>query len=153
MLLFYLLYCICICVPSFGMFTVFLVSRPIPDFYAEIPAFYADIPFYLGFYARYRAWCTRGVLVCLGGVCSLVHGVNRACSLTCYPDPWFWVPVRLPFPQGTGEPSSADHPWVGPRNGDCDASIYPPLYLRKRFLPFICHESTQLREHGYSLPP
>ena len=34
--LFYSLCCICLCVPSFGMFPAFLVSRPIPAFYAKI---------------------------------------------------------------------------------------------------------------------
>ena len=64
-----------------------------------------------------------GYPVWLGGVCSLVRGVTRACSLTCYPDPQFLVPAQIPFPQGTGEPSSADHLWVGPRNGDCNVSV------------------------------
>ena len=35
------------------VFPVFLVSCPIPDFYANIPC-------YLGFYARYRMWCAAG---------------------------------------------------------------------------------------------
>ena len=56
----------------------------------------------------------------------------------CYPGVQFnWpdqfpirVRARLLFPQKTGEPSSADHPWVGPRKVDWDASVYPPPYLR-----------------------
>ena len=108
----YLLCCLCLCIPSFGVFPVFPVSRPIPALYAKISVFFANIPCCLGFYTWYSAWCTQGggVHVWLGGVCSLVRGVTRACSLTCQPDPQFGVPVRLPFPQGAGEPSSADHP-------------------------------------------
>ena len=148
MLLFYSLYCLCLCVHSFGMFPVLLVSRKIPAFYAKIPDFYAGIPYYLGFYVRYCTWCARGGAVWIGGVCSLVRGVNRACSLTWYPYPWFQVPVLLLLPQGNGEPSSADHPWVGTCNGNCDASVYPPPYLRRVFFPFICHDLNQLREHN-----
>ena len=62
-LLFYSLCCLCLCVPSFGTFPVFPVSRPIPDFYAKIPDFYANIPCYLGLYARYCTCCTGGPCV------------------------------------------------------------------------------------------
>ena len=93
--------------------------------------------------ARHR----RGVPVWIGGVCSLIRCVTWACSLTWYPNPLFRFPVRFLFLQGTGNPSSADHLLVGPSNGDCDASVYPPLYLWKGCFPFLCHESTQLREH------
>ena len=58
-LLFYLLCCIFLCVPSFGTFSIFPVSRPIPDFYAKIPTFYANILCYLVFYVWYRAWCAE----------------------------------------------------------------------------------------------
>ena len=51
-----------------------------------------------------------GVPVWLGGICGLIHGVNQAGSLTCYPDPRFRIPVRFLFPQGNGDPRSADHP-------------------------------------------
>ena len=59
-LLFYLLCCICICVPSFGTFTFFLVSCPIPDFYSKIPAF---MPIYCATWdsTRGTARGTRGV--------------------------------------------------------------------------------------------
>ena len=83
----------------------------------------------------YLGWC-RGIL-------GLGRVFNRACSLTFQPDSWFWIPVRLLLPQGTGEPSSVDHSWVGPRNGDCDSEFYPPLYLQKGLFYFLCHESTQ----------
>ena len=59
-LLFYFLFCLCICVPYFGTFTILPVSRPIPDFYAKIPDVYAFILCYLGFYARYCTWCAGG---------------------------------------------------------------------------------------------
>ena len=113
-LLFYYLCYLCLCVPSFGMFPALPVPHPIPDFYAKILAFYANILCYLGFYARYRAWRTvwaaaGGLPVWLGGVRILVRGFTWACSLTCKPDSRFRIPDRLPFPQGTGESSSADH--------------------------------------------
>ena len=53
MLLFYLLFFLCLYVSPFGACPVFLVSFP-------ISAFYADILCYLGFYARYCAWCALG---------------------------------------------------------------------------------------------
>ena len=77
--MFYSLCCICLCVPSFGIFPMVPISRPIPDFYAEILAFYVDILCYLELYAWYRAWY-GGDPVCIGGVCSLVRGVNRSYS-------------------------------------------------------------------------
>ena len=92
-----------------------------------------------------RGWC--------GGVLGHVCIFNRACSLTFQPDYRFWIPVRLLFHQGTGEPSSADHSWVGPSNGDCGSSFYPPLYLQKGLFHFLCHESTQLRYYEQGFPP
>ena len=145
-LLVYSLYCLCLWGPSFRAFIVFPVSCPIPAFYAKVPAFYADIPCYLGFYTRYRAWYTGGSCV----------DRRRLQPLTwCYPDvqfnllalPRFQVPVWFLFLQGTGEPISADHPWLGLRNGDYNASVSPPLYLWNEFFPFICHDSNELREH------
>ena len=44
-----------------------------------------------------------------GGVPGLVRVFNQAGGLTCQPDSQFLIPVRLPFPQRTGEFSSADH--------------------------------------------
>ena len=141
-ILFHYLCCRCLCVSSFREFPVFTISCLIPDFYAKITC-------YLGVYVRYCAWWAMGAEggespVWLVGICSLVHGVNQACSLTCQTNSRFHIPAWIPFLQGTGEPSSADHLWVGPRNGDCDAYIYPPLYLQKGFFPFICHEYTQV---------
>ena len=72
-----------------------------------------------GFTSVYMLGTARGALwggqggdspVWLGGVCILVRGVTLACSLNCQPDPQFRIPARLPFQQGNGEPSSADHP-------------------------------------------
>ena len=89
----------------------------------------------------------RGVPVWLGGVHRLVHGFTWACSLTCQPNLRLHIPSRTPLPQGTGQPSSADHPRVGPCNGDCDASVYSPPYLRKGLWSVICHDF-QLRDHN-----
>ena len=113
-LLFYYLCCHRLGFPSFGAFSVLLVSCPIPDFYAKIPAFSAKIPCYLGSYARYCAWCMVVLCVCgggsLGGILGLTHVFSRACSLTCQPDSRFQIPARLPFLQGPGDPSSTGHP-------------------------------------------
>ena len=95
----------------------------------------------------------EGSLGCLGGILGLLRLFSWVCSFTCQHDSWFRIPLRLPFTQGTGEPRSIDHPWIGPRNGDCDLYIYPPPYLQKGFSHFICHESTQLQEHVQCLPP
>ena len=145
MLLFHSLCCRRLCVSSFGAFPVFPFSR-------SIPAFYTKILCCLGLYAQYRSWCTvgggrwgGGSLGCIGGILGLVRVFIRECSLTCQPDYQLCIPARLLFPQGTGEPSSAYHPLIGPRNGDCDLTIYPPSYLQKGFFPFLRHELTQLR--------
>ena len=47
-LLFYSLFCRCLCVSYFGAFPVFPVFCPIPAFYAKSPNFYAKILRYLG---------------------------------------------------------------------------------------------------------
>ena len=52
----------------------------------------------------------RGVPVWIGGVCSLVRGVTWACSLICQTNSQLRIAALLPLPQGTGEPSSAEHP-------------------------------------------
>ena len=106
-LLVYSICYLCLCVSSFGAFPVFQFSRPISALYTKITS-------YLGFYARYCMWCVvggeGGYPVWLGGVYSLVRGVTWACSLTYQTDYRLRVPVRIPFPQGTGELSSADNP-------------------------------------------
>ena len=81
-----------------------------------------------------------------GGVLGLIRVLNRAWILTWQPDSRLRIPSWLPFQQWTGETSSADDSWIGPRNGDCDLAVYPPPYLRKGFFPFICHESNKLWE-------
>ena len=150
MLLFYFLWCR-LCVSSFGSFPVFLFYRPIPAFYAYIPALYTKIHCYV------FSTCstTRGLRAGVGGVGShgwlggvpgLVHVFNQLVSLTCQPDYRFRIPVRLPFPQGTGDSSSEDHLWVGPHNRDFDLTVYPPPYLQKGFVHFSLHDSTKLRE-------
>ena len=155
-LLLYSLCCRFFFVSSFGAFLICPVSHPISTLYTKIPDFYADIPCYLGFYAWYSAWGAVGwggggggvgYSLWLGSVHRLVCGFNLACSLSYQPISRFRIPSRLLFPQGTGEPSSVDHPWVGPCNGNFGASVYPPPYLRKGFFPFLFHESTQLREN------
>ena len=108
------------------------------------------------FQVLYSARCTSGgggSHGWRGGVPGLTQFLNQACGLTHQPDSWLQIPVQIPFPQGTGEPSSADHTWVGPYDRDCDATVYPPPYLQKDFVPFFCHDSTQLREYNQGFPP
>ena len=96
---------------------------------------------YLGLYARY---CLRpgvvvvvgGSLVWLGGFIGPVHVFRQAQILTYQLDSRFRIPVWILSPQGTGELSSADHPWIGPHNADCDLTIYPPPYLQEGSFPF-----------------
>ena len=149
--------CCRLCISSFGSFPISPVSHPIPDFYAKISALYADIPCYLGFYVRYRARCATGMgwgyLGWSGGILGLVRVFNQAWILTWQPDSWCRIPVQIPFPQGTGDLSSADHSWIGPCNVDFNLIVYPPPYLRKGFFPFLCHDSTQLREYNQGFHP
>ena len=151
MLMFYSLCCCRLCVSSFRKYPVFLVSLPILDFYANIPALYANILCYLGFYVRYRARCAAGrrggSLGSLGDIIGLVRVFIWVCSLICQPHYRFRIPTWLTFLQGNGDPISADHSWVWPRDGDCDSYIYPPPYLQKMFGTFLCYDSNQLQEY------
>ena len=136
-----------LCISSFGVFPVFC---PIPTFYVKIPALYSKILSYLILYRFYPTRCVTGgsSLGWQGGPLGLVRVFKWACSLTCQPDSWFWIPVWLLLPQGAGEPSSA----LGPCNGNCYSTVYPPLYFQKGFLPFLCHESSQLQEYDQGFP-
>ena len=78
------------------------------------------------------------------GAPGLVHVFNWAGVLTYQNYSQFRIPFRIPLPQGTGEPISADHSWVGHCDGNYDSTVYPPPYLRQGLVPFLCHESTQL---------
>ena len=63
------------------------------------------------------------------------------------------VPVRLPVPQGTGELSSVDHSWVGPRDRNCAQTVNPATHVQNGFIHFRCHESTQIHEYNQGLLP
>ena len=158
MLLFYHLWC--------HLWISYFRSFPFLPFYSPIPAFYADIP---TFYAKIICYssstcCTaRSVQVgwVVGGVGShgwhggipvLIRVFMQARDLTFQTDSRFRIPVRLLFPQGTGESSSVDHTWVGPRNCDFKLTVYPLLYLQKWSVPFRYHEPTQLRKYDQGLP-
>ena len=79
--------------PLSGSFVFFLVSCPIPTFYAEIPAFYANIPCYLGFYAWYHVWCAVG-----GGEGPCVDRRRLQPCMWCYLCVYFNLLVRSPIP-------------------------------------------------------
>ena len=74
-------------------------------------------------------------------------------DLMCQPRARCRVPVRLPVPQVTGEPRSADHTWVQYRNRNYNLTIYPTLHVRNWFIHFRCHDLNQLREYNQGLPP
>ena len=140
-------------VSAYPLLGRFPFSRPIPDFYAKIPAFYANIPCYLGFYAWYRAWCAVRGARWRWGVGRRGEGpcVARRClhpRTWCYPDVQFNLPSRFLIPGPSPAPVLAGDWWVVPWNGDCNAFVYPPPYLRKEFYLFLCHDSTQSRDHG-----
>ena len=112
-LLFYSLSCH-LCVSSFGSFPGFTFSCMIPDFYANIPVLYAKIPCYV--FSTCSTACGAQVGVGWGGVPWVawrhpwpIRVFNQAGGLTCQPNSQFPIPVRIPFPQGTGEASYADH--------------------------------------------
>ena len=94
-----------------------------------------------------------GSLWWLVGVLGLVPVFSRVYSLTCQHDSGFRIPARLSFQQGTGDPSSADHLWIGPHNGDCDSTVYPPLYLQKWFFPFSMSWLDSIERSWQGLPP
>ena len=133
----------------------FLVSCPIPVFYAKILAFYAGILCYLGFYARYSAWCVCGEGGWGGGVPFVARRRLQPC-MWCYLGVQFNLLARSsiigprPAPVPTWD-------WGAELRGSSVISTsqrrlrcicLPTPYLRKGFFPFICHESTQPREHN-----
>ena len=89
--------------------------------YPILPRFIREVPHVVHSGGGSPGW--------LGGVHRLIHIFTWACSLTCQTNSRFQISVRLPLLQGTGEPISADHPWVGLCKGDCNSSFYPPPYL------------------------
>ena len=153
--------CCCICAFSFGLFPVlpfsvrFLIYTMIsliftPDSLATNSSVW---------HRTRGAWMGEGRMGgggshgWRGGVLGLVHVVTRARDLTCQPNPRFQIPVRIPVMQGTGSLISTDHMWVRSRNSDFNLSIYPPLYVKKGFVPFLCHGPTQLREYNQGFYP
>ena len=123
--------------------------------YADIPTLYDEITccMFSTCSTAHGAWVGVGFHGWCGGVPGLLRVFNQAGGLTCQPDSQFQIPVLLPFLQGTGASSSADHSWVGPLNRDWYLTVYPPPYLRKGFGPFFCHESTQLWGYDQGFSP
>ena len=78
-LLFYSLYCICLCAPSFGTF-------PVSRFPVQSLLFTPTSCATWGSMRGTVHGARGGVTVWLVGTCSNVYGVTRACSLTCYPN-------------------------------------------------------------------
>ena len=104
------------------------------------------------------AWCTNEA----GGVRS--HGRSRgvlglrrknilACNLMCQPESQFWVPVRLPVQQGTGESSSVDNLWVQYCDCGCDLTVYPYSHVQYGFVHFHCHDPNKIHKYDQGLPP
>ena len=100
-----------------------------------------------------QMWGGRGGVPGLcGGVPGPVRVFMLACDLTRKPDLRFCIPVHIPFLQGNRELRYADNLWVGPRYRALDLTVHPPLYLRKGFVIFLCHDSTQLLKYDQGLP-
>ena len=74
---------------------------------------------------------------CRGGILSFMCEVRFVCNLTCQPNSQFWILVRPPIPQSTGESSSADRTWVRSHNRYFNLTFYPPPYMLNGFVPFI----------------
>ena len=130
-------------IASLKYLTGFLLN---PWFLSRNPCFLCQYPVLPGVLLAVPHVVHGGVSpLWIGGVCVRVRGFTQACSLTCYPNPQFRIPFRLPFLQWPEELSSAYHPWVGPHNGNSYTSVYPPLYLQKGIFTFFWHELTQLR--------
>ena len=104
--LFYSLYCLCICITSFGTFPVLPVSHPIPAFYDEIPTFYADIPCYLGLYTLYCAWCVGWGGGEGWGVPCVARMRLQPCTW-CYQGVHFNLLARYPIPGPSPAPVPA----------------------------------------------
>ena len=94
------------CFTIYGVVFASPLSGRFP-FFHPIPVFYAEIPCY-SFSTCYTAHGARvGGGVTMGGVEAfmasyLVRVFTQAFDLTRQPDSRFRIPVRLPFPQGTG---------------------------------------------------
>ena len=76
---------------------------------------------------------------------------NQAGGLTFQPNYPFRIAVRITFPQEIRELSSAYHLWLGTCDRDHNLTVYRPLYLRKGFCLFCCHDSTQWWEYNQGL--
>ena len=152
--MFYYLWCR-LCVSSFGPFPSFPFFLSDPWFFHRCLYFLRRNPLLLVSHVLYHKRCTsgEGVHGWCGDVPGLIRVFTQACDLTSQPDYRFRIPVQLLFPQGTGELSSADHTWIISCNCDFDLAVCPPPYVQKRFFPFICHGSTQLREYNQGFSP
>ena len=129
--------CCLIYVYSFGLFPIFLSY---PCFLCQYPCFIFQnlvLPFFLRAVPRaVRKW--GGVsLGWRGGIPDLLYVFIQAVILTCQSNSWFQIPVRLPFLQGTGELSSADHSQVGPRNADVIAQFSFQQKVWERYMTLL----------------
>ena len=61
-------------------------------------------------------------------------------------------PVRLPGPQGTWDPISAEHSGVQPRNRGCNPDLNPTFNVWNGLINFCSHEFTQSGEYNMGLP-
>ena len=68
--------------------------------------------------------------------------------LMCQAQSWTRRPVRFLVLQGTWGFSSAEHPGLWPRNHNFDTDVNPACFVRKRFVHFHGHESSQSGEYN-----
>ena len=155
--------CCCLCVSSFGLFTVFLfyvwylLFTPVSLIFTP-NSLATNAPKWFRMRDAQMRWGWGGgdrvgSHGWNGGVLGLVHEAKHACDLTFEPNSQIQTPVWLPIPQGIGESSSADHMWVRYCSRDWNLIVYPPPYVQNGLVPFLCHGLTQLREYDQILPP
>ena len=61
--------------------------------------------------------------------CECLRGIILVRNLLRQAEDQYRIPVRLPFPQGTGKASSVYHAIEIPRNRDIDTAIEPSTYV------------------------
>ena len=88
---------------------------------------------------------TAGSRACQNCFHGYAYKIIQACYLLHQAEAQCRVPVRFPFPQGTGESSSAHYSWVWPRDRNFDLAINPVTHIKNGFIHFLYHESSQIR--------
>ena len=91
-------------------------------------------------------WCWLRKLLC-----GCARAIILAHNLLRQSKAWSWVPVRLPFLQGTEEAGCADHVGVRPSGRNFNTAVNPATHVQNNFVYFRCRKSTQTRNYYHSL--